>query len=73
MNSETIASEQLAKAAAQGIAIALAAREFSGDLESEGPIVAGHFPKNMFEVTLERDAASGEFAVKNIQPQQSAE
>lgn len=73
MDAETIASEQLARAAAQGVAIALAARNFSGDLGSTGPIVAGRFPRDLFEVTLERDATSGVFAVKSIRPHQSAE
>lgn len=73
VDEETIAPENLAMAAAQGVAIALAAREASVDLASAGHIVAGRFPRDLFEVMLERDTASGVVKVKSIQPYQPAE
>lgn len=72
---ERIKAEQIARAAAQGVAIALSARSVSGDLDdlgTLGPIVMGNFPEELFEVTLERDAASGEISVKSLRPQKYA-
>jgi hypothetical protein len=70
MGPENINAEQVARAAAQGVAIALSARQESDDLNFGlgGPIVMGYFPDNMFEVSLERDTASGEITVKSLQP-----
>ncbi|WP_335935067.1 hypothetical protein [Streptomyces sp. PTD5-9] len=70
MDAQRIAPEQIARAAAEGVAIALAARNISGDIESLRPVVAGYFPDALFEVTLERDAATGGFQVRNIEPHQ---
>lgn len=71
MDVDRIPAEQIARAAAQGVAIALSARNFSGDLEARGPIVMGNFPEELFQVSLERDASGG-FVVKSIQPYRSA-
>ncbi|MEU2027143.1 hypothetical protein ABZ565_34205 [Streptomyces sp. NPDC016469] len=70
MNTEKISPDQIARAAAEGVAIALAARNIPGDIESRGPIVAGFFPEALFEVMLERDAATGGFQVNSIEPYQ---
>jgi hypothetical protein len=70
MDAEKIASQQIARAAAEGVAIALAARNFPDDLEAGRPIVVGFFPKELYAVTLEQDVASGQFTVKNIEPHQ---
>lgn len=69
MGTENINAEQVARAAAQGVAIALSARQGSDDLSlGLRPIVMGYFPDNMFEVSLERDTASGEITVRSLQP-----
>jgi hypothetical protein len=69
MTIENINAEQIARAAAQGVAIALSAREGIDDPNfGLGPIVMGRFPEDMFEVTLERNATSGEITVKSLQP-----
>lgn len=68
MGTENINPEQVARAAAQGVAIALSARQRSDDLSfGLRPIVMGYFPDNMFEVSLERDTTSGEITVKSLQ------
>jgi hypothetical protein len=68
MSDERIAPEHIARAAAEGVAIALAARNMPSDIESRGPVVAGYFPDALFEVMLERDATTGGFQVKSIEP-----
>ncbi|MGX2993032.1 hypothetical protein JNUCC64_01855 [Streptomyces sp. JNUCC 64] len=70
MADERIAPDQVAKAAAEGVAIALAARNFSDDVEARGPILVGYFPDALFEVSFARDEVTGQFAVQNIQPRQ---
>ncbi|MFD0277881.1 hypothetical protein ACFVHB_28790 [Kitasatospora sp. NPDC127111] len=66
MNSKRIEPHLLATAAAQGVAIALAARDLPGEFDLSEPIIAGRFPSELFEVTLAQ--VDGQFAVKNVQP-----
>ncbi|MEV0530971.1 hypothetical protein [Kitasatospora sp. NPDC050463] len=67
MSAERIEPKQLAAAAAQGVAIAIAARHRAGEFDISRPIVAGFFPEELFEVTLAQ-SFDGQFAVKNVQP-----
>ncbi|MEU4039081.1 hypothetical protein [Streptomyces collinus] len=73
MNDEAIGPEQIARAAAEGVAIALAARNVPSDLEFQGPIVAGNFPHALFEVRLERNEANGGIQVRSVEPYKSGQ
>ncbi|MEU9210643.1 hypothetical protein AB0D27_22470 [Streptomyces sp. NPDC048415] len=73
VNAKSIGAEQIARAAAEGVAIALAARNVAEDLEFGGPIVAGQFPDALFEVSLQRDEVTGAVQVRGIQPYQSGQ
>ncbi|WP_030723173.1 hypothetical protein [Streptomyces sp. NRRL F-2580] len=67
MNAKQISPKQLAAAAAQGVAIAIAARQASGEFDISRPVVAGFFPEELFEVTLAQ-SFDGQLAVENVQP-----
>ena len=69
MTAEKIEAQDLAYAAAEGVAIALAAR---GASSLRGPIIVG-MPAELFEVAFERSAESGRFAVAQVQRHGSAD
>ncbi|MEU1283399.1 hypothetical protein [Kitasatospora sp. NPDC005856] len=66
MTAKRIEPHMLANAAAQGVAIALAARGVPDEFDFSEPIIAGRFPTDLFQVTLEQ--VDGGFAVKDVQP-----
>ncbi|MEV7442807.1 hypothetical protein AB0O22_16895 [Streptomyces sp. NPDC091204] len=78
MSAEQILPEELARAAAEGVAIALGARNAPDDMEPLSIIVGGTFPGHgghpkLFEVTLKGDANAGGFQVEAIQPHQPSQ
>jgi hypothetical protein len=69
MTTVKVDAKQVARFAAQGVAIALAARTETPEFRGPFHIICG-IPKEIFEVTLEADAAGG-FKVASVQLQRA--